>query len=106
VLTQAGEVQVERDYSYGEGCKTGVFPRDAVLGLTGGLYRQGMTQPMVWLSGLLPDAQGGAVFERIGQCRIGASSLWRRVQAYGERMLEVRRHNAAQVSPERVQLAA
>jgi len=27
VLTQAGEVQVERDYYYCEQCKTGFFPR-------------------------------------------------------------------------------
>lgn len=61
---------------------------------------------MVWLSGLLPYAQCVEVFERIGQCRIGASSLWRRVQAHGERLLEVAQHQQAQVCPERVQLGA
>jgi hypothetical protein len=65
-----------------------------------------MAQQMVWLSGLLPYAQCVEVFERIGQCRIGASSLWRRVQAYGEPLLEATRHQQAQVSPERVQLGA
>ena len=61
---------------------------------------------MVWLSGLLPYVQCVEVFERIGQCRIGASSLWRRVQAYGEQLLEAAVHERAQVSPERVQLGA
>jgi len=61
---------------------------------------------MVWLSGLLPYAQCVEVFERIGHCRIGVSSLWRRVQAHGEQLLEATRHQQAQVSPERVQLGA
>lgn len=61
---------------------------------------------MVWLSGLLPYAQCAEVFERIGQCRIGASSLWRRVQEYGAHLLAAAQHQQAQVSPERVQLGA
>lgn len=55
-------------------------PNDEALGLADRLYSQGMAQPMVWLSGQLPYAQCVEVFEPIGQCRIGASSVWRRVQ--------------------------
>lgn len=69
-----------------------------------GLYSPGMAQHMVWLSGLLPYAQCVEVFERIGQCQIGVSSLWRRVQVYGARLLEDAQHQQAQVRPERVQL--
>jgi hypothetical protein len=64
VVTQAGEVQVEREYYYCERCKTGFFPHDAVLGMTDGLYSAGMAQQMVWLSGLLPYGQCVEVFER------------------------------------------
>lgn len=61
---------------------------------------------MVWLSGLLPYAQCVEVFERVGQCRVGLSSLWRQVQVYGARLLEEAEHQQAQVSPERVQLGS
>lgn len=81
-------------------------PRDEALGLADGLYSPGMAQQMVWLSGLLPYAQCVEVFERIGQCHIGLSSLWRRVQMYGERLLAAAQHQQAQVNPERVQLGA
>lgn len=71
-----------------------------------GLYSSGLAQHMVWLSGLLPYSQCIEVFERIGQCHIGLSSLWRRVQTYGARLLETAQHEQAQVSPERVQLGS
>lgn len=65
-----------------------------------------MAQQLVWLSGLLPYAQCVEVFERIGQCSISVSSLWRQVQAYGGQLLETAQHQQAHVSPERVQLGA
>ena len=65
-----------------------------------------MAQQMVWLSGLLPYERCVEVFERMGQCHVSLSSLWRRVQEYGTRLLEVAQYQASQVSPERLQLGS
>jgi hypothetical protein len=89
-----------------DGVKPDFFPRDEKLGLGEGLYSPGIAQQMVWLSGLLPYEQCVEVFERIGHCRIGLSSLWRVTQSYGERLQSVAEEQASQVSPERVQLGA
>ncbi len=88
------------------GAKPVFSPTDETLGLVDGLYSQGMAQQMVWLSGLLPYGYCVEVFERIGQCRVGVSSLWRRVQEYGEHLFDAAQHQQAQVSPERIQLEA
>jgi hypothetical protein len=61
---------------------------------------------MVWLSGLLPYQHCVEVLGRIGQIQVSLSSLWRRVQRYGERLLEAARHQQTQASPERIQLGA
>ena len=46
------------------------------------------------------------VFERIGQCTVGRSSIWRRFQEYGNQLVEAAQAEQSQVSPERIQLAA
>lgn len=81
-------------------------PIDIALGLTDGLYSQGLAQQMVWLSGLLPYAQCSAVLERIGQYPIRNSSVWQYVQKYGEALVLEGQHEAQQVSPERLVLAS
>jgi hypothetical protein len=65
-----------------------------------------MAQQMVWLSGLLAYGYCVEVFERIGQCCLGNSSLWRQVQKHGERLLQAAQHEQAQVAPERLHLDA
>lgn len=74
--------------------------------MVNGLYSLGIAQQMVWLSGLLAYGYCIEVFERIGQCRIGNSSLWRQVQKHGECLLQNAQHEQAQVNPERLHLAA
>jgi len=81
-------------------------PSDTRMGLVHGLYSSGMAQQMVWLSGLLTFGQCVEVFERIGQCNVGRSSIWRQFQAHGARWLEKAEHNQSQVNPERLQLNA
>lgn len=63
-----------------------------------------MAQKRVWLSGLLPYAQGAAVFEEIGERLIPASSIWRQTQQQGERLQAHVQHQRQQVSVERVVL--
>jgi hypothetical protein len=43
-----------------------------------------MAKRMVWLSGVVPYEQCQAVFERIGERLIPASSIWRQTQRYGQ----------------------
>lgn len=45
-----------------------------------------MARDMVWLSGLLPYDQAAAVWKRLGECELPASSLWRQVQSHGPRL--------------------
>jgi hypothetical protein len=85
--------------------KSGVSPLDEVLGLGEGVYSDELAQQMVWLAGLLTFEQSAAVFERLGRRHIPASSIWRAVQAYGERLGKHVAHCIEQTSPERVVLA-
>src|SRR5258708_3466361 len=76
------------------------------MGLVDGLYSPGMAQQMVWLSGLLTFGQCVEVFERIGHSAVGRSSIWRRFQVHGARLVAGAVHEQTQVIPERFQLAA
>jgi len=60
---------------------------------------------MVWLAGLLTFEQSALVFERIGRRHIPASSIWRAVQAHGERLRAQIAHRIEQTAPERIVLA-
>jgi len=52
----------------------------------------------------LPYEQCAAVFERIGEQSIPASSIWRQTQVHGERLRVYMQHQQEQVSVERVVL--
>jgi hypothetical protein len=86
------------------GVARAIFPLDKQLGLNATAYSQQMAHKLVWLSGLLPYAQGAAVFAEIGERQIPASSLWRQTQQHGERLQAHVKHQQAQVSVERVVL--
>lgn len=81
-----------------------IFPLDEAWGLNETVYSSEMAKRMVWLSGLLPYEQCQAVFERIGERLIPASSVWRQTQRHGERLLGQVEHQRQQVSVERVRL--
>jgi len=59
---------------------------------------------MVWLSGLLPYEQCAAVFERIGERPVSASSIWRQTDKHGERLQCYVEEQQEQVRVERIQL--
>jgi hypothetical protein len=77
------------------------FPLDERWGLTDGVYSAHRAQQMVWLSGLLTFEDCQAVFERIGNVHIPASSIWRYTQAAGERFQQQLEHEQGQVRVER-----
>ena len=77
------------------------FPLDERWGLTDGVYSANRAQQMVWLSGLLTFEDCQAVFERIGNVHIPASSIWRYTQTAGARFQEQWEHEQGQVSVER-----
>ena len=74
--------------------------------MVNGLYSLDMAQQMVWLSGRLTFGECVEVFERIGQCSVGRSSIWRRFQEHGERLVVAAQCEQSKVSPERIQLGA
>jgi len=76
------------------------------MGVVEGVYSTSMAQHMVWLSGRLTFGECVEVFERIGQCIVGRSSIWRRFQTHGERLVAVAQAEESQVCPERMQLGA
>ncbi|MEP7284416.1 MAG: hypothetical protein ABI947_01450 [Chloroflexota bacterium] len=79
-----------------------ISPSDSEMGWVDGLYSRGLAEQMVWLSGLLTF--GHEVLARIGRCV--SSSVWRRVQVEGARLVTTAQHEQNQVSPERLQLGA
>jgi len=82
----------------------GVFPQDERWSLNETVYSDAIGKQMVWLSGLLPYEQCQAVFERIGERCIPASSIWRPTQRHGARLQTHVEHQREQVSVERVVL--
>jgi hypothetical protein len=81
------------------------FPLDKRLGIPAGLYSRGMAHQMVWLSGLLPYEQCVEVLGRVGGYTLNTSSIWRRTQTYGAKLLAQAQQEQANVSPERLQMA-
>jgi hypothetical protein len=59
---------------------------------------------MVWLGALLPYQQCEAVWERIAERILPASSIWRQVQIHGERLEKYVKEEGEQVCVERVVL--
>ncbi|HEC22474.1 MAG TPA: hypothetical protein ENI95_06115, partial [Chloroflexi bacterium] len=62
---------------------------------------------MVWLAGVASSyQQAAAIFERVGQRHIPASSIWRQVKQAGEKLQAYVEHQQELVSVERVKLPA
>jgi len=90
--------------TFARGVGWAIFPLDEVWGLNETLYSAEMAKRIVWLSGLLPYEQCQAVFERIGERLIPASSIWRQTQRHGERLQGDVEQQRQQVRVERVRL--
>jgi hypothetical protein len=66
----------------------GLFPLDEDLGLQGGSLSPCLQRDVVWLSALLPYAQGNAVLQRFGYPDIPITTLWEQTQRVGAAWLE------------------
>lgn len=54
LITDTGEVRLERGYYYCKSCRTGVFPLDHRLGLGESAFSPELARQMVWAGSLLP----------------------------------------------------
>jgi hypothetical protein len=104
LVTDTGEVRIERRYYYCPRCRKGFFPLDRRWGLNRTIYSPELARQMVWLSGLVPYGKGHQVFERIGHRQIPRWSLWTQTQQHGERLKAYMDHQQEHVGMERVVL--
>lgn len=81
-----------------------IFPLDEQLGIKQSVYSDELAKQMVWLGSLVPYEESAWIFERIAQRSIPAVSIWRQVQAHGERLATAVKQQREQVSVERVVL--
>jgi len=86
LITETGEVRLERAYYYCPNCRKGFFPLDRRWGLNETIYSPELAQQMVWVSDLLPYEQAKQVFERIGLRQIPGWSIWQQTQHHGPRL--------------------
>lgn len=86
LVTETGEVVLNRVYYYCRSCRQGFFPLDRRWDLNESAYSPGIARQMVWVSGLLPYSQAREVFARIGHRRIPTWSIWKQTQHYGARL--------------------
>jgi len=104
LVTETGEIRLERAYYYCPTCRKGFFPLDRRWGLNETLYSPQLARQMVWANGLLPCEQAKEVFERIGHRYIPAWSIWEQTQHHGERLTAYVEHQQEHVGVERVTL--
>ncbi len=79
----------------------GFSPHDKALGLSEGVYSDGLQQEMVWLCSQVSYEHGRQIAERLGGWHIPVGSLWNTTQRQGERLVNILEGQAAQVSLER-----
>jgi hypothetical protein len=79
--------------------KVGFFPLSAQLQVIDERLSPGVVRHAVWLASLVPYEQAEAILAQIGNLRVSASTIWRRVQTWGSQF-------AAQEEAERVQAQA
>jgi hypothetical protein len=77
------------------------FPLDKVWDLNRSRLSAGLSQLVVWLSGLLPYAQVQAVLERTRQPVLPTTTLWEATQRQGQRLLEQTTFEREHVNVER-----
>jgi len=76
----------------------GFFPLDQQLELWEAHWSEGLAKEAVWLSGVIPSfEQAEETFTRIGHLSMSDSTIWRRIQTWGEgfRQVEKERQQAA-----------
>ena len=104
IVTEAGEVEVERAYYYCATCHQGFFPLDERWELTHSVYSPELAKQMVWLASSRAYPEAVETFARIGRRSVPAGVIWEETQRHGERLRRYLAHQQAQVSVERVVL--
>jgi hypothetical protein len=79
--------------------RAGFFPLGEQLDVVAEHLTPEVARQAVWLAGLVPYKQAEAILAEIGQVRVPATSIWRRLQHYGSQY-------AAQEEAERAQATA
>ena len=104
LVTETGEVSLERRYYYCPTCREGVFPLDRRWELNETAYSPELARRMVWISGLVPYEKASAVFERIGHRHVPESSIRTQARLYGARLKAYADRQQDYVGVERVKL--
>ncbi len=83
----------------------GFFPLSQQLRLVEEHFSPGLARHAVWLAGLVPYEQAEAILAQIGGMAVSASTIWRRVQQWGQQFaaLEEGERAQAQALPEQWQ---
>jgi hypothetical protein len=69
--------------------KAGFSPLSEQLEVVAEHFSPGVARQAVWLAGLVPYAQAEAILAEIGRVTVSATSIWRRLQVWGQRFAEL-----------------
>lgn len=76
-----------------------IFPLDRQLELWEKHWSAGVAKEAVWLSGVVGSYEAAeAVMSRVGKIKMSDSTLWRRVEKWGQRFLEVEQQQRQQAT--------
>lgn len=76
-----------------------IFPLDRQLELWEKHWSAGLAKEAVWLSGVVGSYEAAeAVMSRVGKIKMSDSTLWRRVEKWGQRFLEVEQQHRQQAT--------
>jgi len=107
VVTEAGEVDVERAYYHCATSRQGFFPLATRKRweLTRSVYSPARAKQMVWLAASSPSFwEAAEVFARIAHRPLPTTSIWDETQRHGERLKSYVQQQQAAVGLERVVL--
>ena len=74
-----------------------IFPLDRQLELWEKHWSAGLAKEAVWLSGVVNSYEAAeAVMSRVGKVEMSDSTIWRRVEKWGQRFIEVEQQQREQ----------
>ena len=78
--------------------QAGFFPLTDQLEVVAEHFSPGVARQAVWLAGLAPYEQAEAILAEIGGVTISATSIWRRLQVWGQRFADLEATEQAQAN--------
>jgi uncharacterized protein UPF0236 len=75
VETMVGAVELERPYFYGQVCRTGTYPLDAVLGVSTGRLQRDVQQTAVALATEVPYETASTLFGRLSGMTVSSERI-------------------------------